>query len=728
LTFFLQDQGIDENTPGRVSPVSDIPTFMQSAAANKRAFDLETNANDISGNFEKDERQSVVSSVTNILGEEGVMQFLKDAGEYPENVEVFRPELIRQNSRATNALLDHARSLAATDADLWGDVDLSDEGIQSRVNARLQNEYQQAQDIIAMTPEEYTGEALAGGFASALTDIRQAPALLLGAGAGGSLLRLAGREAMINAGLEAALMPSQFDMSERLDIADPNVGQQIALAAAFGATFGLGAGALERGVNAYRMRQAPPQNLAFENMSDADAELFLNQVEDALINGQTPPEAPIATPIVPERIPSEEGPIPPRAPDTMAADIEVPDTIEQALSREVEEASAGVIRRPLSDYLRSPQNATTMDNGQTVTMQIHPEGRAADALRAMGITSRTRPGLFSRNGRKDFDNIVASEMEDLFPGIREAVGDDGRYLDQDGFLRFLADELNGEPVRLRANERLNAAEAQLAEYQQQREVLTRRIDAIEDGLDIQTTQNRMTEIKAHIDEGIRVSGLEGIITDRQRGDMASMMAERGGSVDDLLDAMDDADLVFGERNIGEPDGRPFAPRTADELDTIPDDFRNADELGPGQRNPDGPQQDGRAEAGRASGGGPDQRQIEATPAGNQTLIDGVAPVSQRQRLEAQQDAPMSGGMAAADDGLFDVAGRSQRDMFSDPGNATDMQRAIASDINDQIRADGDFEVGEIEGVQLRNASDVMRYLDEGDAFSARINLCGMGPT
>ena len=218
-----------------------------------------------------------------------------------------------------------------------------------------------------------------------------------------------------------------------------------------------------------------------------------------------------------------------------------------------------------------------------------------------------------------------------------------------------------------------------------------------------------------------------------------MMAERGGSVDDLVDAMDDADLVFAESNIGEPDGRPFAPRTADDLNAVPDDPRDAGEPGAGQRGTDGPQQDGLAEAGRANGGGPDQRQIEATPAGDQTLIDGVAPVSQRQRLEAQQNAPMRGGMAAADDGLFDVSGRTQRDMFSDPGAATEMQRGIASDIADDIARDGDFDVtisvDEFQntemvdvGRRITKASEAMEYLDEGDRFAARISLCGLGPT
>jgi hypothetical protein len=732
VTFFLKDQPIDENTPGRVSPISQVPTFMDAAGAQKRQMDLLTNANNVRGSREQMTRDILAGDIM-VGGQVSLEDFNAFYSENGAGFDNLRPAptSIEQAFREygddlTNYVIETARERAAQDPDAFSAYDLSDDFVTNSVNAELRAQFENAQQIIDMTPEDYTGEALAGGFASAMTDLRQAPALLLGLGGGGSILRVAGREALINAGLETALLPSQFEMAERLDQADPNAAQQVALAATFGAVFGGGVTAVQRGVQAYRGRQARPSNVEFEGMADPEVELLLNEVEDALLNNRPIPQADVRPMAPPQRIPSEEGPIPPRAPD--APDIpEPPDTIEEALSREVADASVGVRRKPLSDMLRDPGRVTTLENGQRQTMQIHPDSRAATELRAMGITPRTRPGLFSRNGRKNFDNLVASELEETFPGIRDAVGDDGRYLNEDGFLRFLADELNDQPVPLRANERLNAAEAQLEEYRVQKEVLTRRMSAIEDGLDIQTTQARMNEIKSHIDEGIRLSGLAEVITPRQRADMASMMAERGGSVNDLLDAMDDADLTFAERNIGEPDGRPIAPRDESDLNLIPDDAADAGELGAGQRGADGPDAQRGTEEGGTGRARQDQRQSEATTAGQQTLIDGVAPVTQRQRLEAQQTAPMRGGQMPANDGLFDVSARSQRDMFSDPGAATDMQRAIASDIRDQIATDGDFDVNmSVEGVELARASDVQKYLDDGDKFAARISLCGLG--
>ena len=54
---------------------------------------------------------------------------------------------------------------------------------------------------------------------------------------------------------------------------------------------------------------------------------------------------------------------------------------------------------------------------------------------------------------------------------------------------------------------------------------------------------------------------------------------------------------------------------------------------------------------------------EATPAGEQTLVPGVEPVSTRDQLQAKQDAPLRGGAKPATEGLFDVEGRAQDDMF-----------------------------------------------------------------
>lgn len=61
---------------------------------------------------------------------------------------------------------------------------------------------------------------------------------------------------------------------------------------------------------------------------------------------------------------------------------------------------------------------------------------------------------------------------------------------------------------------------------------------------------------------------------------------------------------------------------------------------------------------------------EQTPEGEQTLIPGVAPVTDKARAEAQMKKPKRGGAAPLPDGgLFDEGARDQMDMFAEPAPA-----------------------------------------------------------
>jgi hypothetical protein len=61
-----------------------------------------------------------------------------------------------------------------------------------------------------------------------------------------------------------------------------------------------------------------------------------------------------------------------------------------------------------------------------------------------------------------------------------------------------------------------------------------------------------------------------------------------------------------------------------------------------------------------------QPATEQTPEGEQTLIEGVAPVTDKDRAELQAKKPKRGGDAATDFGLFDTGARDQTDMFDTP--------------------------------------------------------------
>ena len=57
------------------------------------------------------------------------------------------------------------------------------------------------------------------------------------------------------------------------------------------------------------------------------------------------------------------------------------------------------------------------------------------------------------------------------------------------------------------------------------------------------------------------------------------------------------------------------------------------------------------------------RNVEPTPQGEQTLIEGVAPITSATRAQAGVDAPLTGGVRPMDEGLFDTGARSQMDLL-----------------------------------------------------------------
>jgi hypothetical protein len=58
-------------------------------------------------------------------------------------------------------------------------------------------------------------------------------------------------------------------------------------------------------------------------------------------------------------------------------------------------------------------------------------------------------------------------------------------------------------------------------------------------------------------------------------------------------------------------------------------------------------------------------QAEATPIGNQTLVPGVAPITQHDRLAMRADAPLlpKKPQRPIDHGLFDTNARNQIELF-----------------------------------------------------------------
>lgn len=76
---------------------------------------------------------------------------------------------------------------------------------------------------------------------------------------------------------------------------------------------------------------------------------------------------------------------------------------------------------------------------------IDPDSPLAGELRAMGVTSRTVPGIFNRKtGRKALDDIVAEENFDI--AHRFEVDESGRFSER-SVLEAIREEIGGNPVR-----------------------------------------------------------------------------------------------------------------------------------------------------------------------------------------------------------------------------------------------------------------------------------------
>jgi hypothetical protein len=112
--------------------------------------------------------------------------------------------------------------------------------IEADVNKSLRAEWDDAQATLAAAPDSFWGRSVPefiGRMGPAATDEVNGPLTILTAGVGSAATL--GRTMLVEAGLsvigEALTLPDQFEMSERLDIAEPNVPAQLAFAATVGA-------------------------------------------------------------------------------------------------------------------------------------------------------------------------------------------------------------------------------------------------------------------------------------------------------------------------------------------------------------------------------------------------------------------------------------------------------------------------------------------------------------
>lgn len=302
-------------------------------------------------------------------------------------------------------------------------------------------------------------------------------------------------------------------------------------------------------------------------------------------------------------------------------------------------------------------------------IKIHPEGEFAAELRAAGITSRTNPGLFSRDGQRDLDNLPASEWSDL----AQSIGVEGQYLSRQGLIDALIGEASGVPVQNAEQQRLQEemdAEAALEEYQAAIDAETQVEPVAQDPIliqnpvidspekDMRTPREREEDVSLAVDEMVGVAAIEDYVGPEVRQEVIQDLVDNGGDVETAIRTAINRRIEYVEEiGISEaptPEGAALDAERQERAarEAIPEDTGRIGQV-PARR-------------GTEEGGA-----IDVTPEGRQMVIPGAEQITDKQRAERAQEAPMRGrAEPTPEGGLFDDDARKQIDIFDQPTEKT----------------------------------------------------------
>lgn len=731
MTFFLPQAAPTESLPARGTDTP-IPTFWQGLGAYTSSTMLERDANLRASREERDARLDVIGRAISVYGEDQALGILRETMPNLDIPAERIPEVIRRDERLQQTVLNALRADAEARPDAYAGLDLSDEGLTAQANAVLQGEYQDAQDMIALTDGGVTAP-LVGGLVGGLADVRNAPFLVGGAGgAGRSFLSVVGREAALNVAAEAAFLPSQFEMAERLQIEDPGVLATLRDAALVGAAFGAAGEAVSRGLTYYRGTRARPTPL-----HPAETQLLVDKAEEALTSSPDPIGETVGAvqaavterraaalaerpPLIvrqearsapPEAVTPSEAPIPPDAPPaapTPAPEPWEPDPQAVALYESerarVLDENPGL--RPTRSGERRTLSAWIKHRGGIEWTQPSPGGGrvrtwVAQELEARGVTQNQAVGLKRTGGSRDLDNLVGDADEIALFG-RSGETD---YLDREALVDALAREIStgkSEPTRLSMKQAMDdLARLERETFSPPRPPQERFLEgqSVPDGWVVRPGDYEGNPTRLGADLGA-------FLADRYPGarfsavemrEMAETLAETGGDADLLVERILEREVEF------------FAAPAEAVHDPIPgwDDPPAQALPSRGGEGPGGPDQAAGAARGGAAGEGPDPRPAQRG--------------ASRVLTEAAR---------AADEGAFDIGARADMDWLDAPAGpkAKPVQDQRTADLRRLVEEE-DRPVtflgvdGEARTMSLSAALD---DLDAGDDFLDVLAACGIG--
>lgn len=692
--FLTDDEWKAPEIPAR-KPARGFSSFTEGLGAAATAERFETNSWNLRGRRTASYLDDLRGQVEEALGPAAVKEALDTDR---------RMTTHQRERREKQVLVDLAKRAREQGAEI--DAPGSPEEIEKAVQEQIRAEYQDAVDTLDyMKGGRFAAEFAGRGF-TAITDPTSL-ALTAVSGGTGSFARILAREALMGAAGEAAILPRQYEMAEYLGIDDPNPVAQVALGALFAGGIYGGAKAATRGGRAQisaELARALDYARTRNRSGSMERTAEIDAAEDALVGGRPVPTSP------PLRLGVEAGTRIDESPQRDFAPIDIDEDVP--LDRMIEETDAAIREMRKSNRLATNTRPLTR-----LLRGIDPDGPVGQELRNAGITAKTAPGFYKRGGRQSLDNLPLNELDESLPGLGAILRDDGAgYADQDSLVEALVEELTGNRLDVGGYGELRALEENAERLRRLRDLSAQRFDVADDPEGWLKTRAAARDA---INDYLTVSGADAEFPDYLRDEMADALAEQGGSLDDAFRAISQRDLDIAE---GLADGDfaaddPFLeggappPRQGDTLE--PAGVAEA-EAGGGPR--------GEAGGGIETGGA----LLERTAAGDQALMEGVAPITDRDRMEAAMRRPMRGGDAPPDDGRFSLFGdpAARADMFDD---TSDVSRAATADLRAEIEEMGDFPVQmDLDGEgRTMSATEWLDRLDAEEEFVEVAELCGI---
>lgn len=735
MTFFLKDSP----PASRRGPNADLSTSWDGIGAAASSYWREVNVWDQRGRQVIADRGDLALEAAKRLGPAGLAPLVTEFNEKSRGLGLneriipdwARPEevLDRLGPQGAKRIVEMGREAAQLDPEGWKGVDLSDEGIEARVTERRVAAEKADAEALALSPNPALNN-LIGQIGAGVLDPVNLALMPFGAG-GGSLLRVMGREAILGMTAEALQFDTRTQTAAELGKPAPDLMQSLAYGAIGGALVGGVIEAVPRAIRGYRYWQALRSPKGVPGISDVTAEVAVRKAEQAISAGENPLDAvrtamanepqpprepliltpayrvtPEATPLAPDPITTEPlPPLPGQAPAT-------PGETAALAARALDKATKKAPKYPILSILKK--------NGG-----IDPGSWLARELKTMGVDHKFMPGLIKRGGQKEADTLVPEEWDQVISGLSYQTGRDatGNYLDRDGFIRAIDDEVRG----IQRGERAQAEDAYRPD-----EVFVEARPA-EDGFFIDPNgMGFMSEaewadnVGRGLDEYLNQKGLS--LLDDERAEALDTLIRHGGDASHLVERII-------ERGLKEEKA---ARRRAQALGDWNGPIRSPDEVVSGADGrggqPAGRPNPAAGEPGQRGAPAGEPYRSEQTPEGEQFLVPGTERLAtgqaQRQKaeIEARQLQSKIGRLnqTRVEDDASGLFAARHVDMFDDLGSPEAQAFMDAEVASMRDMEGGDFSAIADDGRQLDSLQDILDEIDESDALLREFQKCRAG--